>query len=60
MLIDRRHGAGPTAPVLVKLLSRDMGALSKLKGAAFDRLLRGEEVTEKARRLRRLLGVWRG
>ncbi|KAI0711126.1 hypothetical protein C8T65DRAFT_184782 [Cerioporus squamosus] len=44
-VIDRRHGAGPTAPVLVKLVSQDMSALSKLK-AAFDRLLRGEKVTE--------------
>ncbi|TFK89909.1 hypothetical protein K466DRAFT_415089 [Polyporus arcularius HHB13444] len=44
-VIDRRHYAGPTAPVFVKLVSRDMPALSKLK-AAFDRLLRGEKVTE--------------
>ncbi|RPD65663.1 hypothetical protein L226DRAFT_455316 [Lentinus tigrinus ALCF2SS1-7] len=45
-VIDRRQGASsPTAPVLVKLVSQDMSALSRLK-AGFDQLLRGEKVTE--------------
>lgn len=44
-IIDRRNTTNPTAPVLLKLVSHNITALSKLK-AAFDRLLRGEKVTE--------------
>lgn len=44
-VIDRRHGANTTAPVLIKLVSQDMSALTKLK-AGFDKLLRGEKVTD--------------
>ena len=44
-VVDRRVVA-PGAPVLVKLVSRNMASLTKLK-TAFDRLLRGEKVTDK-------------
>ncbi|KAI0746939.1 hypothetical protein C8Q80DRAFT_1220161 [Daedaleopsis nitida] len=44
-VFDRRSAQAPMAPVLVKLLSQNMASLSKLK-ASFDRLLRGEKVTE--------------
>ncbi|TBU23636.1 hypothetical protein BD311DRAFT_703528 [Dichomitus squalens] len=44
-VFDRRIVADPKAPVQVKLVSRNMSSLTKLK-AAFDRLLRGEKVTD--------------
>ncbi|KAL7284092.1 hypothetical protein ACG7TL_001372 [Trametes sanguinea] len=42
---DKRQSHLPDAPVTVKLLSESMRSLSKAK-SAFDRLLRGEKVTD--------------
>ncbi|KAI8986757.1 hypothetical protein BD414DRAFT_416009 [Trametes punicea] len=44
-VIDRRSPAAPTAPVTLKLVSHSMPSLTKAK-KAFDRLLRGEKVTD--------------
>ncbi|KAI1798071.1 hypothetical protein LXA43DRAFT_875992 [Ganoderma leucocontextum] len=43
-VFDRRTTVAPKAPVFIKLVSRNMSSLTKLK-VAFDRLLRGEKVT---------------
>ena len=47
-VFDRRPGLGPQAPVIVKLVSRNMASLTRVK-TAFDRLLRGEKVTDNGR-----------
>ncbi|KAI0777287.1 hypothetical protein BD413DRAFT_174849 [Trametes elegans] len=44
-VIDRRQATGPPGPVSVKLVSHSMSALTKAK-ASFERLLRGEKVTD--------------
>ncbi|OSD08174.1 hypothetical protein PYCCODRAFT_1402404 [Trametes coccinea BRFM310] len=44
-VFDKRNPLLPNAPVNVKLLSESMRSLTKAK-AAFDRLLRGEKVTD--------------
>ncbi|KAI0646443.1 hypothetical protein C8Q79DRAFT_1090245 [Trametes meyenii] len=44
-VIDRRASLGPAAPVTVKLVSQSMAKLTEAK-VAFERLLRGEKVTE--------------
>ena len=44
-VIDRRQALGPRSAVVIKLVSRSMASLTKAK-AAFDRLLRGEKVTD--------------
>ncbi|KAI0674449.1 hypothetical protein C8Q78DRAFT_1014821 [Trametes maxima] len=44
-VIDRQASLGPGAPVTVKLVSQSMAKLTEAK-IAFERLLRGEKVTE--------------
>ncbi|KAI0360531.1 hypothetical protein OH77DRAFT_1418483 [Trametes cingulata] len=44
-VLDRRAVLGPAVAVIIKLVSQSMQSLAKAK-AAFERLLRGEKVTE--------------